>query len=142
MMCSSLSWDCIGTIIHIKNIKRAVYYYSLKYCMFMTWSSLLVVDSKDNSFYCCGLFLIVQSAIYVAALDNNSNLIRCVSLNNSMACSFSLLSAEVSNISNARFAIVSRNFLHTILNEEGSGLPLSSSSTIIQSLFKSTIIAK
>jgi len=51
----------------------------------------------------------------VVALDNNSSLTRWLSLNSSIACSFSVLSGEVSNISNARFiiALLSTAVRHT-----------------------------
>ena len=49
----------------------------------------------------------------VLAFDNNSNLTRCVSLNSSIACSFSLLSSVVSSISNACLSIVSSAERHT-----------------------------
>ena len=41
----------------------------------------------------------------VVALDSNSSLTKCVSLNSSVACSFSLLSWELSKISNTRLII-------------------------------------
>jgi len=49
----------------------------------------------------------------VVALDNNSSLTRYVSLNSSIACSFSKLSSEVSSISNACLSIVSNAQRHT-----------------------------
>jgi hypothetical protein len=46
-------------------------------------------------------------------LDSNSSLTKCVSLNSSIACSFSLLSCDVSSISNACLRIVSNVQRHT-----------------------------
>src|ERR671931_2107617 len=48
----------------------------------------------------------------VVALDNNSSLTRCVSLNTSIACSFSLLSSDVCSISNVCLSIVSNALRH------------------------------
>ena len=43
----------------------------------------------------------------VVAFDSNSSLTKCVSLNSSIACSFSLLSSDVSSMSNACLSMVS-----------------------------------
>ena len=72
-----------------------------------------VLSFRDSPCCCC-LFLIQFKALsMVVAFDSNSSFTKCVSLNNSIACSFSLLSSEVSSISNACLIIVSNALRHT-----------------------------
>jgi hypothetical protein len=67
----------------------------------------VLVESKCFFCSCCLLLIKVRALSMVVAFDSSSSFTKCVSLNSSIACSFSRLSSDVSAISNARFIIES-----------------------------------